>query len=88
MGASLRHPFIGLSNKNVGRILGAKVGLILEVEQKKSRVGFGNCMKVRVVVDVLKPLKKGCWLSLSSGKRPGFSSNTTSCRIYVTCVIV
>lgn len=37
---------IGLSNKRIARILGAKAGVVSEVEQKKSRVGYGIGIKV------------------------------------------
>lgn len=38
---------IGLSTKNVARILGAKAGTVLEVEQRNSRAGPGKGLKVK-----------------------------------------
>lgn len=60
---------IGLSMESVARILGAKAGTVLKVEKRNNRASFGHGLKVRILVDISKPLKKRCWMSLSCGKR-------------------
>lgn len=49
---------IGLSTEKVAMILATKESLVLEVERRNRRFGFGNEMKVRVCVDISKPLKR------------------------------
>lgn len=60
---------IGLSSEKVCRILAAKAGSVIEVERRNSKPSYGTGIYVKVSIDISKPLKKGCWLSLSSGKR-------------------
>ncbi|XVF51709.1 hypothetical protein PTKIN_Ptkin04bG0206200 [Pterospermum kingtungense] len=45
------------------------IGEVLEVEMSEKRRVWGKWIRVRVVIDVTKPLKKGCWLTIIGGKR-------------------
>lgn len=79
---------LGLSSEKVGRILGSKAGLVSEVEKRNPRSGPGIGMKVRASIDTSKPLKQGCWLTLSSGKKHGYNLSMTNFLISATSVVV
>ncbi|KAL5823915.1 hypothetical protein ACOSQ4_021815 [Xanthoceras sorbifolium] len=51
-------------SRKVGLFLGGKIGLVLEVDLGSSGDCLGKFVRVRVVVDVSKPLRKGLRVSL------------------------
>ncbi|XVF49770.1 hypothetical protein PTKIN_Ptkin04bG0041300 [Pterospermum kingtungense] len=44
-------------------MVGGKIGDVLEVEMSDRRRVWGKWIRARVVIDITKPLKKGCWLT-------------------------
>lgn len=55
--------------KKIGFLLGKQAGDVLEVDGKNKSSIFGHWLKVKVLVDVAKPLVLGCWLNIAGGQR-------------------
>lgn len=55
--------------EKVGLLLGGKTGKVLVVEGDGEKIVGGKWLRVRVLVDVTKLLKQGCWLALATGDR-------------------
>lgn len=50
---------IQLLTRYVGEILGNKVGRVLEVDCSANSIAWGKCLRVRVLINVTKPLVRG-----------------------------
>ena len=58
---------LGLMTKRIGVILGEVLGDVLEVETDDDVSAWGKFLKIRVALNITKPLKRGKMLSLSGG---------------------
>ncbi|XVF47656.1 hypothetical protein PTKIN_Ptkin03bG0127600 [Pterospermum kingtungense] len=54
-----------MRSEKVGIVLGEKIEVVEEVSTNQNKVALGKYMRVRVVLNVFKPLKKGCRLNMS-----------------------
>jgi hypothetical protein len=52
-------------NKEMGYKIGATVGAVEEVDVTGEGVGWGRCLRIRVEVDITKPLERGRVLNLN-----------------------
>ncbi|KAI7988460.1 Uncharacterized protein LOK49_LG13G02233 [Camellia lanceoleosa] len=55
-----------LMNKEVGQIVGNAIGQFLDMDFEDGGIAWGRTMRIRVAIDVRKPLRRGMKLSLSS----------------------
>ncbi|CAL5385543.1 unnamed protein product [Camellia sinensis] len=55
-----------LMNKKVGQIVGNAVGQFLDMDYEDGGIAWGRTMRIRVALDVRKPLRRGMKLALSS----------------------
>jgi len=46
-------------NREVGHMIGATIGLVEEVDVTGDGVGWGRCLRIRVYIDLTKPLHRG-----------------------------
>jgi hypothetical protein len=46
-------------NREVGHMIGATIGLVEEVDVTGDGVGWGRCLRIRVDIDLTKPLHRG-----------------------------
>lgn len=53
-------------NEYVGKLIGSKVGQVEEVELEEGEMAWGEFMRVRIKIDVTKPLLRGKMLNLGS----------------------
>jgi hypothetical protein len=51
-------------NQAIGRRIGSTVGLVEVVDTEKDGIGWGEYLRVKVVVDLFKPLARGRMLKL------------------------
>ncbi|XVF50739.1 hypothetical protein PTKIN_Ptkin04bG0127200 [Pterospermum kingtungense] len=51
------------------RAIGRKLGVVVEVTPSLDKLATGKRLRVKVRVNVTKPLKQGCWMSLADGRR-------------------
>ena len=58
---------LGLVTERIGVILGEVFGDVLEVETDDDLSAWGKFFKIRVALNIIKPLKRGKMLSLSGG---------------------
>ncbi|KAK3218736.1 hypothetical protein Dsin_012706 [Dipteronia sinensis] len=73
--------------REIGRFLGGMVGLVLEVDGRASRVCVGKFMRVRVRVDIKKPLKRCLQVDiLGDGTETLWSSSMRGFRTIVSDV--
>ncbi|XP_042962496.1 uncharacterized protein LOC122296768 [Carya illinoinensis] len=49
-------------NEEVGSQFAASIGHVIRVETESDGRGWGRCLRVRVAVDILKPLLRGKWM--------------------------
>jgi hypothetical protein len=52
-------------NREVGYKIGASIGVVEEVDVTGEGVGWGRCLRIRVEVDITKPLERGRVLDLN-----------------------
>lgn len=62
-GLQLRH-----MTTQVGRVIGSRLGEVLEVESSTGGVAWGRCLRVKVLLDVTRPLCRGSTISTGSIK--------------------
>ncbi|GMP38542.1 hypothetical protein CsSME_00009747 [Camellia sinensis var. sinensis] len=55
-----------LMNKEVGQIIGNSVGQFIDMDFQDDGIAWGRTMRIRMAIDVWKPLRPGMKLSLSS----------------------
>ncbi|XP_042944647.1 uncharacterized protein LOC122278532 [Carya illinoinensis] len=58
----------GAMTEEVGIHLGSSVGHVIRVDADSDGVAWGKCMRVRVAVDLHKPLLRGKWMELNNRK--------------------
>jgi hypothetical protein len=46
-------------SREVGFKLGASVGKVEEVDTDKDGIGWGECLRVKILIDLYKPLSRG-----------------------------
>jgi hypothetical protein len=49
-------------SREVGFKLGASVGKVEEVDTDKDEIGWGEFLRVKILIDLYKPLSRGCML--------------------------
>lgn len=59
---------LGLMKEKAGRLMGSKVGEVLEVEADEDGSAVGSCMRVKVCLDVQKPLARGVLVEDEEGE--------------------
>lgn len=68
-------------NREVGNLMGQSIGSVEEVDVTGDGVGWGRCLRIRVYIDITKPLKRGRalvlngksnWVSFRYEKLPQF----------------
>ncbi|CAL5359252.1 unnamed protein product [Camellia sinensis] len=57
-----------LMNKKVGEIVGNAVGQFIDMDHEDGGIAWGRTMRIRVALDVRKPLRRGMKLALSSAE--------------------
>ncbi|XP_021303063.1 uncharacterized protein LOC8083790 [Sorghum bicolor] len=62
----------GFRTKNIGRQLGNKIGDFLKVDLDDITSGWRDFLRIRVKLDVEKPLTRIVYISLGGGKREAF----------------
>ena len=50
---------LGLMTKKIGTVLGASIGDVEEVDVEGGQIAWGRYLRVRVMIDIRKPLKRG-----------------------------
>ncbi|XVF57673.1 hypothetical protein PTKIN_Ptkin07bG0000900 [Pterospermum kingtungense] len=60
---------IGTMNAKIGIVIGESIGEILEVDQDDNSMAWGQCLHVRVLLNVHKPLRCFQTLSMMNGKK-------------------
>ncbi|XVF36329.1 hypothetical protein REPUB_Repub19eG0048900 [Reevesia pubescens] len=62
-------PWIAIwyDTEKIGIVLGKTVGDVLELDMRENRVAWGKFLRVRVLLNVTKPLKRCCKLSKPNG---------------------
>jgi hypothetical protein len=69
-------------NREVGFTIGATLGRVEEVDVTSGRVGWGRCLRIRVLIDLTKPLDRGhalllngksIWVNFKYEKLPQFA---------------
>lgn len=72
---------LGCMNCGVGLKIGGSMGSAEEVDAAEDDVGWGRCLRIRVAIDLFKPLERGralllpgksCWVSFKYEKLPNF----------------
>ncbi|KAG6713755.1 hypothetical protein I3842_05G169600 [Carya illinoinensis] len=58
----------GAMTDEVGRQLGSSVGHAIRVDADSDGVAWGKCMRIRVAMDLHKPLLRGKWMELNNLK--------------------
>lgn len=53
---------LGCMNRKIGQKIRDSLGRVEEVAVADDDVGWGKCLRIRVVIDLLKPLDRGCAL--------------------------
>ena len=77
-----------LMTKFWGENIGHMVEEVLEVADISKKLVSDACLRVKIKIDINKPLRKGFFLSNLTGTkiRSGSISNMRSCQIFVMCV--
>lgn len=52
-------------NRDVGYKIGASLGVVKDVDVTDDVVGWGRCLRIRVLLDLTKPLDRGRALTLN-----------------------
>lgn len=74
---------IGFNNEMVARKIGNKLGVYLDMDKKKNDTAWGNSIRIRVKLDITKPLRRGfmlrtegsneaCWVTIRYERIPEF----------------
>ncbi|XVF44111.1 hypothetical protein PTKIN_Ptkin02bG0094300 [Pterospermum kingtungense] len=61
-------PSFGYITDKVGEVVGKKLRTVLEAGSHLDKFAWSKWLRVQVCVNVTKPLKKWCWLSLTDGR--------------------
>lgn len=73
-------PFVGM-DRSMGEKLGASIGKVIMVDTNENEMGWDKYMRVKVVVDITKPLArsrflnigdKRLWISFKYERLPNF----------------
>jgi hypothetical protein len=51
-------------SKEMGKRIGASVGTVEEVDVDEDGVGWGEYLRVRITLDLSKPLSRGCFIKI------------------------
>lgn len=54
--------------KEIGWAIGSCLGSVLDVDVTETRVQWGNCLRVRVLIDVTKRLVRGKKITIEGGE--------------------
>lgn len=54
-------------NYSVGKFIGNEIGRVEEIDLEEGEMAWGECMRVRVAIDIMKPLLRGTKLSMGEG---------------------
>ena len=60
---------LGLMMEKIGIVLGEVMGDIVEVETSDDKLAWGKWMRVRVIIDIKKPIKRGKIIIGADGKK-------------------
>ncbi|XVF00471.1 hypothetical protein REPUB_Repub04eG0004000 [Reevesia pubescens] len=60
---------MGLMLEKIGTIIGHALGDVLEVVTSDSLLGWEKYLRVRVMINVTKPLNRGTWLTIGNGEQ-------------------
>lgn len=58
-----------MMNKAIGRAIGGEVGEFMQMESEKDGTAVGQFLRIKVRLDIRKPLMRGVTLSLAKGKK-------------------
>lgn len=61
---------MGLMNGRTGRLIGDKVGSFLDVDTDEDGLAVGNYLRIKVMIDVRKPLFRGVMMEAGQGEQP------------------
>ena len=78
---------LGMMNEATGRKIGDKVGKTLEVDAEDDGSAIGRYLRIKVRLDVRKPLLRGVMMEDEDGEAFGALSNTSSSQIFVMFVV-
>ena len=76
-----------MMNEATGRKIGDKVGKTLEVDAEDDGSAIGRYLRIKVRLDVRKPLLRGVMMEDEDGEAFGALSNTSSSQISVMFVV-
>ena len=54
--------------EKIGAVLGESIGDMEEIDAEGRQMAFGRYLRVRVVVNISKPLKRGSRIALTGGE--------------------
>ncbi|CAD6265675.1 unnamed protein product [Miscanthus lutarioriparius] len=60
---------LGLMNKHEGELMGEMIGEVLEVEANDKENAIGEFLRVKVKIDIRKPLMRGVTLDVGGGEQ-------------------
>ena len=60
---------LGMMNENVARAIGSFIRQILVIDKGGDKVVWGHYLRVRILINVMKPLKRGTKVKSSGGEQ-------------------
>jgi len=72
-------------NSTIGHQVGSTVGLVEEVEANEGEMAWGEYLRVRIVIDLTKPLDWGRKLTIKN--KSTWIANMKSFPVFVTIVV-
>lgn len=60
---------IAAKNEYTGNLIGNHIGRVVEVDVEKNEMAWGEYMRIRVSMDITKPLLKGKRINIGEGKK-------------------
>lgn len=73
-------------NEEVGLQFGASIRHVIRVDTEANGLAWGKCLRVRVAVNIHRPLMRGRWLSYE-GKNTGSLLNMRGCKPFASSVV-